>query len=142
MPFPYNGSGIEVRSGPKAMPPAGDYVLRITKAVAGLTGAGDDKVVANLEIAEGEHALFSISYHNVTFFKDKTKKGAGMALHFLKCIGEPCEGEFAVDEGNWVGKKLMGHVEYETVKEGKHKGKTFPRIKWVDPLPAADEVPF
>lgn len=44
------------------------------------------------------------------FFKDKAKKeftpGAGIILSFLRAIGEPHKGKFAIDHENWVGKEL------------------------------------
>lgn len=150
MPIRQNSTGVKINSGPTIFP-EGDYVLRIVKAELGVTGKGDDKVTVDFEVAEGDLKLESIGWHVVTFFKDKEHKAAGMAFHFLKCIGEPWEGDFEVDERNWIGKRLKAHVAMEVATQGKHVGKKFPKIKWVEPLVGGagessavkeEEVPF
>lgn len=148
MPFPYNSTGVKVNHTITLLP-EDDYILRIVKAEPGVTAKGDNKVVVDFEIAEGDFKLETIAFHNVTFFKDKESKAAGMAVHFLKCIGEPWENDFEVDEKNWLGKRIKAHVVMEMATQGKHAGKRFPRIKWVDVAGdeppaqvAVDEVPF
>ena len=145
MPFPYDGTGVKIDQGPKLIP-EGDYVLRIIKAEAGVTKKGDNGVAVDFEIADGDFKFEKIRYHYVTFFKDRESKAAGMAIHFLKCIGEPWEGAFEVDELNWIGKMVLGHVSPEMSNYGKSKGKIFPKVKWVEKLdataPGQEEVPF
>jgi hypothetical protein len=143
----YNGGGVDM-SGGHVVIPDGEYVLRIIEAEQGVTQKGDDKVTVTYEIYEGEYKLETIPFHTVVFFKDKSTKGASMALKFLKAIGEPYEGEFAWDEKNWIGKKLKAMISQEEQKEGKHAGKKFPRIKWVNPCDDGpggvkeQEIPF
>ena len=141
----YNGDGVKVDSFIEI--PDGEYVLRITNAVQGVTAKGDDKVTVDYEIAEGPLKLETIKFHKVVFFKDRASKGAGMALKFLKSIGEPWEGQFSWNEKNWIGKKLKARVEQRPATQGKHMGKNFPNIAWVDGIDGANkeddtQVPF
>ncbi len=126
--------------------PDGEYNLKIIDAKAGTTGNGDPKVTVDYEIADGAYKGLPISYHTITFFRDKTSKGVGIALKFLKSIGEPFEGNFSWDERNWVGKRLKAMIVMEAATQGKHIGKKFPKIAWVNPPEGgnvpAEEVPF
>lgn len=60
-------------------------------------------------------------FHTVTFMP-KDKGGAGMAIHFLKTIGQPFEGKLDIDSQNWVGSKLQGYAITDEYK-GKVKNK-------------------
>jgi len=60
-------------------------------------------------------------WHWVTFLP-KDHKGAGIAIHFLKCIGQPYEDKFIVEAGAWKGKYFMGEVFTDTFK-GKSNNK-------------------
>ena len=146
MPGSYNGSGIKADS--FILVPEGEYTLRIIDTKMGQTKDNDDMVTVSSEIVGGEYNLEKINYYNVIFFKDKSQKGAGFALKFLKSIGEPYEGEFSWDERNWVGKKFKAMIKHETASQGKHAGKTFAKISWVDQCDEgpggvpSDEVPF
>ncbi len=127
--------------------PDGEYTLRIIDAKPGTTQAGDDKVTVDYEIVGGDYNLEKIKFHTVVFFKNRESKGAGIAIKFLKTIGEPFEGQFSWDERNWIGKKLKATIVQEVATQGKHAGKKFPRIQWVNPVEggaaaASEEVPF
>ena len=66
-------------------------------------------------------------WHFVTFIP-VPQPGAGMALHFLSCLGEPHEGEFEIEPANWVGKTFMGKVtvnEYEAADGSKKRNNKF-----------------
>ena len=102
-------------------------------------------VTVTFEVADGEFKLEKVPYYRVIFFKDRMKKGAGIALKFLKSIGEPYEGEFKWNEKNWIGKKLKATIKHEVAIQGKSAGKTFAKVAWVDPLngeQADTEIPF
>lgn len=60
-------------------------------------------------------------FHTVTFMP-KGKEGAGMAIHFLKTIGEPYEGKLDYHSEDWIGKKLQGYAITDEYK-GKVKNK-------------------
>lgn len=142
MPFSYN-AGNMTPSGFVEIPD-GEYILKIVSAQPGTTQNGDDKVTVDYEIAAGSFKGEQISYHNITFFKDTNSKGAGIALNFLKCIGEPYEGQFEVDEKNWLGRRVKAMVTQEVQQFGKSAGKKFPRIKWVNQTDQVkeEEIPF
>lgn len=144
-PGKYDGDGVSMENFVDI--PDGEYTLRIINAEPGTTAKGDDKVTVDYEIVGGTYNLQKIKYHTITFFKDKNSKGAGIALKFLKSIGEPYEGQFSWDERNWIGKKLKGMIMKETQTQGKNAGKKFSRVQWVNPVDggpeeSADEVPF
>lgn len=156
MPGSHNGAGIEMGSGGGEPFPEGDYLLRVDKVEAGKikTGAnaGCDKVTVSFKVVGGEYAGREINYHTVSFLP-KGAKGAGMALTFLKCIGEPysTEGPFSWDETHWIGRVCKAFV----VVEPDQQGRKWNKIKWVnEPDPdwqeankkaaatAGDPVPF
>lgn len=60
-------------------------------------------------------------FHTVTFMP-KDKDGAGMAIHFLKCINQPFEGKIKPNSEDWVGEKLQGYAITDEYK-GKTKNK-------------------
>ena len=97
MPGSYDSTGIE-ESSPAEPFPEGDYTLRIHRAVAGKSKAGNDMVEVNFKVVGGKYDGREVRYYYVVFLP-KDAPGAGMAVHFLKCIGEPFE---ETDE-DWCG---------------------------------------
>jgi hypothetical protein len=138
MTFPYSSTGIEPSEGFKLIPPD-RYVLEIENAVEGVTKNGDPKVTVDYKVSDGPHKGSSIRYHNVSFLPVGAK-GAGIAVHYLKSIGEPWEGDFKVNCQHWIGKKLIGTV----VQEKDLKGVMRNVVRFVDPLEvsADSDVPF
>lgn len=142
MSLKYNASGIT--NSFKSLPD-GFYILRVTEAILGTTTTkGDPKVTVNYVVELGPEAGRSVRYHTVVFFADKESPGASMSLHYLKCINEPCEGDFEVNPEKWVGKLIRAKVINQT-----RNGKTYPSVKFVTPVntptnPTGDleEVPF
>jgi hypothetical protein len=102
--------------------PEGEYDFEIVDYKE-LKTKNDDPMV-NIEC----HVIDSIQHsgrkvwNNVTFFPPGAK-AAGIAIHFLKCIGESWEGAFNWDPDNWVGRKFRGSVEINryTDKSGQIK---------------------
>jgi hypothetical protein len=43
---------------------------------------------------------------------------------FLKCIGEPCEGDVTIDTDAWIGRQFSGEI-----KHSEKDGKTYANIK-------------
>lgn len=60
-------------------------------------------------------------FHSVTFMPKGTD-GSGMAIHFLKTIGEPYEGKIKPNAKTWVGAKFDAYV-IEDEYMGKKKNK-------------------
>lgn len=71
-------------------------------------------------VDEGEYQGERI-FHTVTFMP-KGVSGAGMAIHFLKTIGQPYEGKFTPDPLAWVGERFLGYAVVDEYK-GKQKNK-------------------
>lgn len=126
MPFAYDGQGIDL---PGTALPDGKYILRILSAVVGVTKAGDPKVTVDYVVHEGPFEGRTIKFHTVTFFNDKKSPGAGMSVYFLKCIGQPHEGQFTVNESAWIGKCIEAMI----VGEKANDGNIYSRVKFVNP---------
>ena len=145
MSFPYSSEGIEANQGYEALLP-GEYVLKIENAEERITKNGDPMVVVDYVVAGGPQTGRKIRFHNVVFLgKDETgkaKKGSGMAIHYLKTIGEPFEGEFIVDPPVWLGKKLLAVLGQEKGTDGIVRN----NVRFVKSIMGQqqkeDEVPF
>jgi len=141
--FSYNTEGIKEQDYTPI--PMGEYILEIVTAEEGLTKEhGHQKVTVGYKIAEGPYKDKDVNYHTITFFSDPTAKGAGIAKHYLKSIGEPYEGKIQVSANNWIGKLVRAKVIHE---KGTMPNQVFAKVKSVSPfdgkLEANDEsVPF
>lgn len=111
MSFRYDATGIEPMGGFAPIPKA-RYLLRLESATPKRSKNGDPMVVVDFKVHEGRYAGRRLRFHNVTFLPAESK-GAGMALHFLKTIGEPFEGPIDIAPERWIGKLLVGHVDQE-----------------------------
>lgn len=111
MSFQYNATGIQPTGG-FAPIPKGRYLLRIESVVEKRSRNGDPMIVVNFIVHEGRYAARRIRFHNVTFLPAESK-GAGMAIHFLKTIGEPYEGPLDIESERWINRLLIGHVDQE-----------------------------
>jgi len=133
MSFSYNATGIEM-SGNFELIPEGDYPCKIVSVFETISKNGDPMVKVDYEIIDGAYIGKQIKFHHVTFLgKDETgksKKGAGMALNYLKTIGEPYQGDIIVDPESWVGKKLSVKVVHEKGFDGVKRS----NVKWVNPI--------
>lgn len=128
------------------MPP-GIYGLVINKVtdtkneIPWKTKNGDDYVQVECEVDEAGEYLGRKVWYGVTFMDDKSRPGAGMSIHLLKCIGEPWEGDFDVDTDNWIGRRFKARLKIGKDLEGKPKNE----IAFVidENIPKNDdEVPF
>ena len=152
MSFNYNAKGVKPWSGGSYLIPAGRYRLKIIDTEEGKTKKEDPMVRVDFKVMGGEHDGKTLKFHNVTFFgRDEdgaSKPGAGIAIHFLKTIGQPWEGDFQVDHMKWRGKELDANV-IEDVYNGKVSNKVkevFPAGANVDKTDSQkeelEEVPF
>ena len=133
----YNSEGIEMDS--DFTIPDGEYVLEVTNTKEGESKNGDYQVVVDFKVCEGERKGFQVRYYYVTFFADKKAKGAGMAINFLKSIGEPWEGDFTIEPDNWKTKRVNSWLEAQ-----EYNGRKNMKVKWVKPVEAdqLESVPF
>jgi len=139
MPYEYDATGIQPSEPKDFSPvPAGDYHLVIKDSEAKWTTKNDPMERVKCLIDEGFHKG-RIVWHNVTFLP-KDNRGAGMAIHFLKTIGEPYEGKFLVNTADWIGKRFLARIEVKIQEKGKNAGKPINEITMV--MPVKDGVPY
>lgn len=134
----YDGTGIEASSGFPLIEKEGWYPFRIVVATEGKSKDGDYQVVVDAVCLDPKWKDFGVR-HWVTFLP-KGSPGAGMALHFLKCIGEPHEGVIDVEPLAWERKVFMGKVfvnEYTTKDGVKKRNNKFAEIS---PIRDTEEV--
>jgi hypothetical protein len=119
----YDATGIDVGGYP--LIPEGWWPFRITSAKEGESKAGNYQVTVDAVCMDSRHKDMSVR-HWVTFFNKNpdgtAPKGAGMALHFLSCIGEPHEGKFDINPSRWINKPFMAKATIE-VYQGKRNNK-------------------
>ena len=136
MPFRYDATGIQP-SGEFTLIPKDKYLLRIVDTVDGTSSKGNAMITVTFAICDGPYKDKQIRYHNVTFLR-KDAAGAGIALAFLKAIGQPYKDAFIVDHMKWRGAQVWGEVD---TKE--YNGKTYNVVTSVTASqPVLEEVPF
>lgn len=145
MGYRYNSTGVKMPGGQTI--PEEEYVLEIVDAKEGKSKKGDYQVKVDFKVASGVHVGFEVKYHYVTF-QAKDSKGAGMAVHFIKSIGEPWEGEFEISPENWIGKKLMAYLSveeyngYHNMKASNIKPYVVGQTETDQAASSEEEVPF
>jgi len=121
MTFDYDATGIQPSD--FSLIPKGWYLVRVDEVVnEGKSSKGNDMVTVHIAVSDGEYKERKIMFHNVVFLPKETngKKtpGAGMAIHFLKCIGEPHENKLQVNTNNWIGKKFNALIDIKPDNKG------------------------
>lgn len=147
--FRYEEKGVEPGN-PSNVAPEGVYNLVITSAsdkkdgLPRITKNGDDYANVALEIDDANEWLGVKVFHNVTFMKNgadgKPRKGAGIALAFLKAIGEPYQIPFDVIPENWVGKRLRAKLIVSKDIKGRPRNEIAYLVDESQQI--KDEVPF
>ena len=134
MSFQYDATGVSM-DGP--LLPNQKFTFRIMEAEEGTTKENRYplvKVRADV-VNDPEFSGWPV-FHYVTFMP-KEKPGAGIAVHFLKTIGEPYEGTFDVHPDNWIGKTFQAQVTTE-----EYQGRKNNKFKNIEPAKADDGLPF
>ena len=130
--------------------PEGEYNLSIVdihdtkEGVQRKTKNGDDYVSVECEIDDPGNWLGKKVFYGVTIMEPNpdgtSRKGAGMAIHFLKSIGEPWEGKIEINTDNWVGKRFRAKLKVTKDNQGKARNEV---AYIIDEMAApADDVPF
>lgn len=153
--FDYDATGYvddQKKGFEKKLLPKGNYNFEIIEFTAkdgrvypleGTTKNGNAKVDILCEVTtpgefEGERI-----FHSVTFLPVKTDgkatPGAGMAIHFLKTIGQPWENKFSINPSEWIGAEFQGYVIQD-----EYNGRKSNKIKGVEPIAGVkdDSLPF
>lgn len=131
----YDGRGVDASGGYPIIDKPGWYPFRITVATEGESKNGDYQVTVDASCLDARFKDYGVR-HWVTFLP-KENKGAGMSLHFLKCIGEPHEGVIEVNPFSWERKTFMGKVEIS-----EYQGKKNNKFSEISPMPKGEEIPF
>lgn len=145
----YSSKGVDV--GGNVIAPAGTYTLNVKRVFdtdkngnPKVTKNGDPMVSVLCEVDDVGEYLGATVFHNVTFMArnpDGTaKKGSGMAVHFLKSIGEPWEGDFEYDTDRWPGRAFRAKLKVTKDMNGIPRNEIAYLID--EDRPQEDEVPF
>ena|ERR1041385_4688876 len=122
MDYSYDSTGIDPdKKGGGKLVPEGWHLWRIKKAEPTKSKSGNFMVKLECEIINNIDLMGKTLPHWVTFLP-KDKQGAGIAIHFLKVIGQPWEGKFNVVVADWVGGEFRGRTEdqpFTSQKDGK-----------------------
>jgi len=114
----YDATGVSLDRPQRKLLEEGWYTFRIRDVKESKSKRGDFMAKVTCEVVENLLYTGTWVFHNVTFVPP-TEKGAGMAVHFLKTIGEPWEGKIDIQIQHWLGAKFQGKVtitEYEGKK--------------------------
>lgn len=137
MPRAYDAKDTKPSGGGRAEPiPAGAYRLKVVDFKEGKSKRDDYQVVVTFRVVGGQYNLRRIPFHYVTFFSDPEADGAGIALAFLKAVGQPHQGKFTIDPAKWVGAEVLADVTEED-----YKGELSNKVKNVEAAPKAVESP-
>lgn len=144
MPYEYNTDGADMSGQGDFIIADGEYIMRIDDAKEGRSKKEKEyQVICDLKVADGDQKGFPVRFHRITFCDPKrSPKGAGMAIHFLKTIGQPWEGKPNIDPSHWVGKVFLAWLEASDFNGFKSM-----KVKWVKPVTKEQdeelsEVPF
>lgn len=85
------------------------------------------KIVAQCLDPDPEHKGQEV-WHYVTFIPEN-QKGAGIAKHFVKCLGFPVDKTYDVDSDEWIGKPFMGKIIHEA-----YNGKKNHKFSEISPI--------
>lgn len=127
MPRRYDGTGVDASDGYPIIETPGWYPFRIVVATERESKNGDYQVTVDTVCLDPRWKDYPVRTW-VTFLP-KEQKGAGMALHFLKCIGEPYEGVIDVNPMAWERKTFMGKVEIS-----EYQGKKNNKFSEISPI--------
>lgn len=120
MVFKYDATGVDPNGGYPIIDKPGWYPFRIITAAEGKSKNGNYQVTVDCACLDQRYKDYGVR-HWVTFLSPESK-GAGMAIHFLKCIGEEYEGVLNVEPLGWERKCFMGKVEINEY-DGKRNNK-------------------
>ena len=140
----YEYDATEVKPMTFSPVPEGKYYLTIENVDERTTKNGDP--MFNIEFSFQDPAYANRKVWNNVTLLPPGKPGAGMAIHFLKCIDQPFEGKIVVNPANWLGKTLIAKVGIEQDFRGNDRNCVV-AVEHSDPikdLPATPgaEVPF
>lgn len=156
----YDATGQEpTEIGKYPMIPAGSYFLAVKEVNDGWTKNNDPRFDVQFEVINEPNHNGQIIWSSFTLIAPG-KPGAGIILHFLKCIGQPHQGQIKINTDNWVGKRINAKIIIEPERTDKATGKVYKAKNRIEsmtgagdqvssqPMPSkhgvvdAEEVPF
>lgn len=141
----YDSTGVKEFGERKNAIPEGRHKFRIVEAKPTKSAKGHFMVELIAEVVNNVDLMGRRTRHWVTFMP-REHKGAGIAIHFLKVIGQPWEGKFDVTVSDWIGSEFIGTVqdqEYVSKKDGKtYSSSKIVDVNYVSVIPAENEIPF
>lgn len=148
MSYRYDSRGIQPRAAGvfKLLPP-GRYLVEIVTYEERQTKNKDYCVVIDVKVIKpnvvNDVPVFGelIKFHYITFLPPDSK-GAGIAIHFLKSIGEPWEQaeDLDIEPSRWVGKVFVAKVGIDKYETGDGKERQKNVIETVEPYELAAGV--
>jgi hypothetical protein len=129
MSFYHDSTGVDPDAPAVALLPDGWYPFKIFDAEELESKKGNPMVLAKCQVFNDPRYPDQEVWHYVTFLP-KDAKGAGISVHFRKCIGVPFGGNDLVDAEDWTGKRFMGKVLTE-----EYEGRKRNKIVEVSPMP-------
>lgn len=139
MEFNWNAGGQEPMDFSPIKP--GKYQVCIVETKLALTRNNDTMVETHCVIDQDESRGRHI-WHRVAFIQHG-KPGAGIAVHFLKTIGEPFDinADFNVKPTSWLGKRFLATVVNDRYINPKTNEENITnKITGVEPVPADQAV--
>lgn len=143
----WNTTGIQMGTNFQVAP-EGVYTLKIDEVIDTKDGLpwktknGDDYVQVVCHIDDVGEYLGTRVWMGVVIMEDGSRKGAGIAVHFLKALDEPWEGKIEIDTDRWIGKKFKVKLVVAKDFQGRAKNEVAYVITEEGAATSDDEVPF
>lgn len=135
MGLSYDATNVDANGDFPVIEHDGWLPFRIITATEGESKNGDYQVTVDCVCLDPHWKDYVV--RNWVTFLAPTQKGAGLAIHFLKCIGEPHEGKITIEPMSWERKTFKAKVIVSTF-DGKRNNK----FKEVAPLDSDGGIPF
>lgn len=137
MEFSWNAGGQEPMDYSPIKP--GKYSVCIIE-VKQSRSRNNDPMIEVQCVIDQEESRGRRLWHRVTFIGEG-RPGAGIAVHFLKTIGEPFDihNDFKVKPGNWIGRRFIATIINEKyVNPETREERVSNVIKGVEPVPVME----
>lgn len=141
MGYSYDATNVKPDMGYPIIDTSGWYPFRVIVATPGTSKkSGAYQVTVDAACLDPRWKDYTVR-HWVTFLKEGAK-GAGMAIHWLKCIGEPYEGKLDVEPLSWERKTFMGKVSINEYKADDGSIKRNNKFDEISPIRDTEDIPF
>lgn len=144
--FSYNSTGVDLsRRGGGPVIPEGLHSFRIVEAKPATSKKGYPMAEIVCEVMNNPDLVGRRLKHWVVFMPPE-HKAAGMAIHFLKVIGQPWEGQFDITVSAWEGATFIGKIKHEpfiSKKTGNEvTGAKIASVDYIGEPTKTEDIPF